>query len=93
MQAEIFPKEAQMSLRSTWRFAALVSKSNATKYKKDKTFNYQSKILKHLRQLVQSDWFLPVFISHDKDTASGLRIDPLKCRVLFLKRDGLYSPI
>ena len=28
-------------------------------------------ILKHLRQFVQSDWFLPVFISHDKDMASG----------------------
>ena len=28
-------------------------------------------ILKHLRQFVQSDWFLPVFISHDRDTASG----------------------
>ena len=26
-------------------------------------------ILKHLRQFVQSDWFLPMFISHDKDTA------------------------
>ena len=24
-------------------------------------------ILKHLRQFVQSDWFLPVFISHDRD--------------------------
>ena len=34
---------------------------------------------KHLRQFVQSDWFLPVFISHDKGT---LRIDPFKCRVL-----------
>ena len=40
-------------------------------------------ILKHFRQFVQSDWFLPVFISHDKDTASGLRIDPFKHRVLF----------
>ena len=28
-------------------------------------------ILKHLRQFVQSDWFLPVFILHDKDTTSG----------------------
>ena len=29
-------------------------------------------ILKHLRKFVQSDWFLPVFISHDdRDTASG----------------------
>ena len=28
-------------------------------------------ILKHLRQFVQSDWFLPVFISHDRDTAGG----------------------
>ena len=26
-------------------------------------------ILKHLRQFVQSDWFLDVLISHDKDTA------------------------
>ena len=24
-------------------------------------------ILKYLRQFVQSDWFLPIFISHDKD--------------------------
>ena len=40
-------------------------------------------ILKHLRQFVQYDWFLPVCISHDKDTASGLRIDPFKHRVLF----------
>ena len=40
-------------------------------------------ILKHLRQFVQSDWFLPVFISHDKDTASSLQIDPFKRRVLF----------
>ena len=39
-------------------------------------------ILKHLRQFVQSDWFLPVFISHDKDTASGLWIDPFKRRLL-----------
>ena len=28
-------------------------------------------ILKRLRQFVQSDWFLPVFISHDRDTASS----------------------
>ena len=28
-------------------------------------------ILKHLREFVQSDWFLPVFISHDRDTACG----------------------
>ena len=27
------------------------------------------RILKHLRQFVQSDWFLPVFISHDKRLA------------------------
>ena len=40
-------------------------------------------IHKHLRQFMQSDCFLPVFISHDKDTASGLRIDPFKRRVLF----------
>ena len=40
-------------------------------------------ILKHLRQFVQSDWFLPMFISHDRDTASGARIDPFKRRVLF----------
>ena len=28
-------------------------------------------ILKHLREFVQSDWFLPMFISHDRDTAHG----------------------
>ena len=28
-------------------------------------------ILKHLKEFVQSDWFLPVFISHDRDTARG----------------------
>ena len=28
-------------------------------------------ILKHLREFVQSDWFLPVFISHYIDTARG----------------------
>ena len=39
--------------------------------------------LKHLRQFVHSDWFLPVFISHDKDTAAVPRIDPFKRRVLF----------
>ena len=48
-------------------------------------------ILKHLRQFVQSDWFLPVFISHDKDTAWNVCtthapgwIGPLECRDLFL---------
>ena len=51
---------------------------------KDVGMNYLiSRILKHLRQFVQSDWFLPVFIPHDKDTTSGLRIDPFKRRVLF----------
>ena len=47
--------------------------------------------LKHLRQFVQSDWFLPVFISHNKDTALNVCtthargwIDPLECRDLFL---------
>ena len=51
-----------------------------------------SKILKHLRQFVQSDWFLPVFISHDKDTAWNVCathapgwIDPLECRDLYFK--------
>ena len=33
--------------------------------------NVIKSILKHLRQFVKSDWFLPVFISHDKDTAGG----------------------
>ena len=42
-----------------------------------------SNILKHLRQFVQSDWFLPVFISHDKDTACDARIDPFERRGLF----------
>ena len=28
-------------------------------------------ILKHLRQFAQSDWFLPVFISHDRNMARG----------------------
>ena len=28
-------------------------------------------MLKNLGQFVQSDWFLPEFISHDKDTADG----------------------
>ena len=48
-------------------------------------------ILKHLRQFVQSDWFLTVFISHDKDTAWNVCtthtpgwIDPLECRDLFV---------
>ena len=48
-------------------------------------------ILKHLRQFVQSDWFLPVFISHDKDTAWNVCtmhapgwIDPSECTDLFL---------
>ena len=47
--------------------------------------------LKHLRQFVQSDWFLHVFISHDKDKALNVCtthapgwIDPLECRDLFL---------
>ena len=56
-----------------------------------------SLILKHLREFVQSDWFLLVFISHEIDTARGSRrawnvftahtpgwIDPLECRDLFL---------
>ena len=30
---------------------------------------FSTAILKHLRRFVQSDWFLPVFISRDKDTA------------------------
>ena len=44
-----------------------------------------------MRQFVQSDRFLPVFISHDKDTAWNVCtthapgwIDPLECRDLFL---------
>ena len=48
-------------------------------------------ILTHFREFVQSDWFLPVFISHDRDTAlfecfmrmHRPRIDPLERRVLF----------
>ena len=32
-------------------------------------------ILKHLRQFVQSDWFLPVFISHDRDTARAVLLE------------------
>ena len=48
-------------------------------------------ILKYLREFVQSDWFLPMFISHDRDTAWNVCtmhtpgwIDPLECRDLFL---------
>ena len=40
---------------------------------------------------MQSDWFLPAFMSHDKDTAWNVCtthapgwIDPLECRDLFL---------
>ena len=53
----------------------------------DNIDNYN--ILKHFRQFVQSDWFLPGFISHDKDTVWNVCIthapgwiDPLECRDL-----------
>ena len=42
-----------------------------------------SNILKHLRQFVQSDWFLTMFISHDKDTVNVIWIDPFQRRALF----------
>ena len=55
-------------------------------------------ILKHLREFVQSDWFVPVFISDDRDTAGrtlGMfapgRIDPLECRDLFLSWKQQFS--
>ena len=38
---------------------------------KQKKKNIINHIFKHFRQFVQSDWFLPMFISHDKDTVSG----------------------
>ena len=48
---------------------------------------YVIDILKHLREFVQSDWFLPMFISHDIDKAGrtlGMVApgwnDPLECR-------------
>ena len=37
----------------------------------ERTSSLLLSILKHLRQFVQSDWFLPVFLSHDKDTVGG----------------------
>ena len=66
-------------LSSLLRTTNIISRTNLVELETIAIYS----ILKHLRQFVQSDWFLPVFISHDKDTASGRRIDPFKRRVLF----------
>ena len=57
-------------------------------------------ILKHLKQFVQSDWFLPVFIPHDKDTALNVCtthapgwIDPLECSRFRLYWNGMQASL